>query len=138
MPDMTVPAVLLALVLLILLGQWIMVRHAKSMRGNPAPQELIELLATDEPGRSDGLFFFESPNCGACHRMAPIVDNLAQLHSLPLYHLNVQTQQGLARILRIMGTPTTLLVHDGLIVDVIVGTISESSLRGKLSRYWPQ
>lgn len=138
MPDLTVPAVLLALVLLILLGQWIMVRHAQTMRGSPAPEELIELMDPDRQTAPNGLFFFESPGCGACHRMAPIVDVLAQQFSVPLYHLNVQKHPGLARILKIMGTPTLVFVHEGVIVEVIVGITSEPNLRAAMAKHWVQ
>lgn len=140
MPDLTVPAVLLALVLLILLGQWIMVRRAKSTRGMPAPEALLRYCMSveqDNPEK-EGVFFFEAPGCMPCRRMAPVLDTILQDHPVPLCRINVQEAQVLARTLRVMGTPTIILVHEGNIVQVIVGGISPSKLQTHITQYWPR
>ncbi|HUX82387.1 MAG TPA: thioredoxin family protein [Halothiobacillus sp.] len=140
MPDLTVPAVLLALVLLILLGQWIMVRRAKSTQGMPAPAALLRYCTPIEQNdpKKEGVFFFEAPGCMACRRMAPILETVLQDHPVSMCVINVQENQGLARTLRIMGTPTIILVHEGNIVQVIVGGISPSKLQTLITQYWPQ
>ncbi|MDA3875974.1 MAG: thioredoxin family protein [Halothiobacillus sp.] len=140
MPDLTVPAVLFALVLLILLGQWIMVRRAKSTQGMPAPVELLQCctpVAQNAP-ENEGVFFFEAPGCMACRRMAPILETVLKDHPVHLCVINVQEKPELARTLRIMGTPTIILVHEGNIVQVIVGGISPSKLQTHITQYWPQ
>lgn len=139
MPDLTVPAVLFALVLLILLGQWVMVRRARSTRGIPAPEELIRCLVAEDQHASpaEGVFFFDSPGCAACRRMAPVVEKIMMDRPVSWRPINVRDRPGLARTMRIMGTPTLILVHEGRVVDVIVGGIASSKLRTILDKYWP-
>lgn len=149
MPDMTVPAVLFALVLLILLGQWLVVRRAKSMRGQPVPEDLIRACrstgsSTDSDDSQENqadmnvLVAFDAPNCGACHRMAPILAAIADHYPGRVFSLSVMTHRSLAQSLRIMGTPTMLLIQNGLIVEVFVGITPMSRLMQRLQRAWPQ
>ncbi len=149
MPDMTVPAVLLALVLLILLGQWLVVRRAKSMRGQPVPEELIHACASvesstdsydplDNQADMNALVAFDAPNCGACRKMAPILAAIAERYPGRVFSLSVMTHRSLAQSLRIMGTPTMLLIQNGLIVKVFVGITPMSQLMQNLAQAWPQ
>lgn len=139
MPDLTVPAVLLALVLLILLGQWIMVKRARSTRGTVAPIELLRLLPPHDTGNppTEGVFFFESPGCMPCRRMAPVVAAVLQQHPVPFCPVNVQEHPGLARTMRIMGTPTLILVQEGRIAHVSVGGLAKPRLQALIAKYWP-
>lgn len=141
MPDLTVPAVLLAVVVLILLGQWIVVRRAQSTRGTPAPDLLFQTCsqlqeAADRPFE-EGVVVFESPRCLACQRLAPILVEVMGPRSVPLCSINVQAHPQLARDLRVMGTPTIFMIHQGLIAQVIVGSVSQPKLNKYLDQFWP-
>jgi thioredoxin 1 len=149
MPDMTVPAVLLALVLLILLGQWLVVRRAKSMRGQPVPEELVRACQSTEVADNsvhpfedqadmNALVAFDAPNCGACRKMAPILAAIAERYPGRVFSLSVMTHRSLAQSLRIMGTPTMLLVRNDQIVEVFVGITPMSRLLSRLQYAWPE
>lgn len=149
MSNMTVPAVLFFLVFLILLGQWLVVRRAKSMRGQPVPEELLNACqssvassgsAGDAPQNLEelnALVAFDSPNCGACRKMEPVLKDIAEQYPGRVFSLSVTNHRHLAQTLRIMGTPTMLVVQDGRIVDVFVGITPMSRLMQRLQQVWP-
>lgn len=148
MPDMTVPAVLFALVLLILLGQWLVVRRARSMRGQPVPEALVSLCqqkghdfdanqADEEPNLINALVTFDAPNCGACRKMAPALETIATSYPGRVFSLSVTEHRALAQTLRIMGTPTMLLIQNGQIAEVFVGITPLSRLQQRLQQSWP-
>lgn len=149
MPDMTVPAVLFALVLLILLGQWLVVRRAKSMQGQAVPDELLRACQStqvadhsahpfEDRSGMNVLVAFDAPNCGACRKMAPFLDTIAKRYPDRVFRLSVMEHRALAQTLRIMGTPTILLVRNGQIVDVFVGITPLSRLLQRLEHAWPE
>ncbi|MHB8921644.1 MAG: thioredoxin family protein [Halothiobacillus sp.] len=148
MPDLTVPAVLFSLVLLILLGQWVVLRRAKSVRGQSVPHALWEAIYPSQAAaQTDAelpelegmnvLVSFEAPNCSACRRMAPVLDSLSAQYPGRIVHLSVLSHRALAQSLRIMGTPTLVLIQNGQIVDVFVGITSLTRLTERLQHYWP-
>lgn len=148
MSNMTVPAVLFFLVFLILLGQWLVVRRAKSMRGQPVPEELLNacqssVASGDSAGDApqsleamNALVTFDAPNCGACRKMEPVLKTIAEQYPGRVFSLSVTTHRHLAQTLRIMGTPTMLVVKDGQIVDVFVGITPMSRLTQRLEQVW--
>ena len=149
MPDMTVPAVLFALVLLILLGQWLVVRRAKSMRGQPVPEELVRACQStavadnsvhpfEDQAGMNVLVAFDAPNCGACRKMAPVLEVIAERYPGRVFSLSVMEHRTLAQTLRIMGTPTMLLIRNGQIVEVFVGITPLSRLLQRLQQIWPE
>jgi thiol-disulfide isomerase/thioredoxin len=148
MPDLTVPAVFAALVLLILLGQWVVQRRAQSMRGQVVPQALMAAFVADSPAMAldaesphfasmNALIEFGSPNCSACRRMAPVLANLSAQYPGRVVHLSVLNHRALAQTLRIMGTPTLILIQNGQIADVFVGITPLARLAEQLKRRWP-
>lgn len=149
MPDLIVPAVLAGLVLLILLGQWVVQRRAQSMRGQEVPPALWAAFVAERPAMAlDGelanadsmnaLIEFGSPNCSACRRMAPVLAHLNAQYPGRVVHLSVLHHRALAQALRIMGTPTLILIQKGKIADVFVGITPLSRLAEQLRRQWPE
>ena len=148
MPDLTVPAVLLALVLLILLGQWLVVRRARSMQGQPVPDALIQSCLADgdtldadqlhaQRHAMNCLVVFDAPRCAACRQMAPVLDALAERYPGRVCVRSVTAHRGLAQTLRIMATPTLLVVRQGQIGAVFVGITAASVLQRHLESAWP-
>ncbi len=148
MPDLTVPTVLAALVLLILLGQWVVQRRAQSMRGQVVPQALVATLVAESPAMVvaaesphfaalNALIEFGSPNCSACRRMAPALAKLSAQYPGRVIHLSVVNHRTLAQTLRIMGTPTLVLIQNGHIAEVFVGITPLARLAEQLKRRWP-
>lgn len=142
MPDMTVPAILFALVLLILLGQWLMVRRARSMRGQPVPETLVDACQPTalfkDVADMNVLVVFDAPQCGACRKMVPALEAIGERYPDRVVHLSVAQHRALAQTLRIMGTPTIVLVSHGQIVDVFVGITPLSRLLQRLAHFWPE
>ncbi|WP_407275004.1 thioredoxin family protein [Halothiobacillus sp. DCM-1] len=122
MPDLTVPLVLLGLVVLLLLGQWIVVRRAKSVRGQRVPESVATACAEgDWHFEGARLLVFESAQCVACRRMAPAIRRLQAEYPGRICVLSVTTQRSIALSLRIMATPTVVLIDDEQVIDVFVG-----------------
>jgi thioredoxin 1 len=66
------------------------------------------------------ILYFYSQNCGACKVMAPIVDSIKEVK---VRKIDVFTKEGakLAQELSIMGTPTTILIEKGQVLNAFVG-----------------
>lgn len=66
------------------------------------------------------VLYFYSEKCGACKIMGPIIDSIKEVK---VKKIDVFTQEGakLARELSIMGTPTTVLLEKGKILQAFVG-----------------
>lgn len=123
-----IPAVLLLIVVLLLIGQWLMKKRARSMERQPVP----ESLAAQCPG--DGLVFFEAPRCPACKQLRPVVESLASEHKVPVCWLNVREFPQIAMDMRIMGTPTLVLVLDGKIQAVRLGGADRAGIESLLAK----
>lgn len=94
----------------------------------------VEGAGHDETGAqavSKRLYYFFSPNCGPCRTMSPIVDRLAQRHA-GVIKVDISTDLETARRFGVMGTPTTLLVKEDRIAEVLVGPQSEHRLEDLL------
>ncbi len=73
-------------------------------------------------GFSEGLVYFFSPRCKACKRMNPVIDRISR--EIRVLRVNILTEEGesLAKEYGILGVPTILVVRNGRIWNVIVGT----------------
>jgi len=123
MTDFIVIVTLVALVLLVLAGQWLMGRRAALARG-PAPEGLIGAC----PGAV--LVFFHTRGCLACRRMHPMIDRLAAVNPGRVCRVDIAEQPALARAARVVATPTLMAIDDGRIVSVRLGTLGEAALVG--------
>lgn len=77
---------------------------------------------------------FWSPTCGPCKRMAPHFDRAAEdLEDEPVEFVKINTQQNprLAAAFNVRSVPTILLVHDGEVLDTLVGALSAERLEKK-------
>jgi thioredoxin 1 len=73
------------------------------------------------------LFYFYSPKCGPCRRMTPIIDKLAQQYPT-VTKVDVSDEPETASRFGIRATPTTVLVKDNIIEEVMLGARSENQL----------
>ncbi|EDP74520.1 thioredoxin family protein [Hydrogenivirga sp. 128-5-R1-1] len=71
-------------------------------------------------GRNVVVYFY-SPNCGACHRMNPVIDELSK--KVKVKKVDVSNREGLqvASQLGVLGTPTTVVVKDGKVKKAFLG-----------------
>ncbi|HHQ69043.1 MAG TPA: thioredoxin [Halothiobacillaceae bacterium] len=117
MADMTVVWLLIAVVLLIVLGQWLMMRRAKLAIG-PVPDD----LNTHCPKAR--VFYFFAPNCNNCRLMQPQIEELRGRFGQFICSINVHEHPELAQAARVVGTPTTLFARDGEIKSAYLGNLS--------------
>ncbi|MEQ1567288.1 MAG: thioredoxin family protein [Myxococcota bacterium] len=104
--------------------------RAKAITGKPLPADLPEPLRTTL-GTGLHLVYVWSPTCGPCKVMAPTVDALVR-EGAPVIKLDASRDPETCMKLGVMGTPTTLVVRDGVVADVMMGMRREADLRSAL------
>ncbi len=75
--------------------------------------------------------------CGPCHRVAPILEEVASAHpaTLRLGKLNVDESPRTAERFRVTSIPTVLLFRDGKPVDGIVGAVPRPQIEALVARW---
>ena len=97
--------------------------RARCMVGKPAPRFADQELP---PGKRALVYFF-SKSCGMCRSMTPQIEHFAGDHA-NVFLIDVVGAPELARSFAVMGTPTTVLVRDGKVERVWVGSLSPAQL----------
>jgi thioredoxin 1 len=95
-------------------------------KGKPAPRlsgVYGEALDSGKPT----LFYFYSPGCGACRSMTPIVSEYVEEGSR-CFKVDVSRDMATAQAFGVMGTPSTVVVENGVIRDFFVGPRPEAAL----------
>ena len=125
------PYILIVLSALPLLARLFLARRARRMEGAAIPFNDPEV---EDKLRRHGrvLLYFFSPHCGPCRAMTPIVDRLAARHG-NVVKLDVAQAAPIARSLGILGTPSTVLLKDGKVAQVVTGAASEKRLEALLA-----
>lgn len=73
------------------------------------------------------LLYFYSTNCRACKAITPIVKSL-QKKRKDIFSINISKDMDTARKLSVMGTPSFVVVEDGIIKEYIAGAIGEQRI----------
>ncbi len=75
--------------------------------------------------------------CGPCHRVAPILDDIARARSetLRLGKLNVDENPLTAGRFQVTSIPTMLLFKNGKLVDGIVGALPRAEIESVVARW---
>jgi thioredoxin len=73
--------------------------------------------------------------CGPCHRVAPILEDIARARAgrLRLAKLNIDENPRTPSRFQIMSIPTMLLFKDGRLVDGIVGAVPKAEIEAVLA-----
>jgi len=111
--------------------QVFMVRRMVRKQGQPPPTLDGKAGRRIERGKP-ALFYFFSPQCGACRAMTPVVKSMAS-HDDGVFPVDISQDMATARKFGVMATPTTIVVRDGVIARVLVGPQPETTLRGLMS-----
>ena len=80
------------------------------------------------------LLVFDAAHCAACRRMAPVVASLRAEFEGYVCVLPVAEHRALAMALRIMATPTIVLVANQRVAEVFVGITPRDVLGKALQR----
>ena len=113
----------------ILLQFWMRKKSRKAV-GTELPQGL-----TKDDFFSDAnskLLFLYSPTCGPCKQMMPDVDRILEEYPNRIKKVNISQSLDLARAIKIMATPTTVLVKDKRILDIRLGILNVKKLKNML------
>lgn len=117
---------IIALVALILLFQFLISRQAKRSLGMPAPDTMaVDGVAHDLPRR---VYYFYATHCHHCRAMTPIVDQLRASHP-NLVKINIDDSKEITQGFGISATPSFILVEDGIIREILIGSQSEKKLK---------
>ncbi|MFP3158805.1 MAG: thioredoxin family protein [Hydrogenobaculum sp.] len=79
------------------------------------------------------ILYFYSENCGACKVMAPIIDSIKEVK---VKKIDVFSKEGakLVQELGIMGTPTTVLIEKGKVLNAFVGVKKKEDILNMFSK----
>lgn len=105
---------------------------AKPYQDLTSPQSVDDLM---QPGAGTVVIDFWSTTCGPCRAMAPDWEQVAQhFGDSPVRFVKIQTDAHpeLAAPFRIRSVPTLLFVHDGEILDAVVGRMDARRLARKV------
>lgn len=111
--------------LFVLLQIWMRVKTVFK-KGKPVPElpaKYSKVLQSGKPA----LFYFYSDNCAACKPMTPIIDKFSRSNR-NVFKINARRDIDLVRKFGIMGTPSTILVQDGVIKEFLVGPQPEEKI----------
>lgn len=127
---MKIIAVLILLFMLALfIYQWRSMKKAQQMIGRKAPD-----TSTLEGAMGEGrrVYFLHARHCRPCRRIEPLVDRLQQQYP-SLVKLDIAEHVELARAFQIAGTPSFVVVDQGIIKSVELGAVSEQWLQKQLT-----
>ena len=74
--------------------------------------------------------------CGPCKMIAPVLDELAEEYSgkVRIGKVNIDEEPGLAGTYGVRAIPTLLLIHNGEVVEQIVGLRSKRDLKASFDK----
>ena len=87
------------------------------------PTEATETTFEQEVLSGEGkvIVDFWAEWCGPCHAVAPVLDRIADDHSLKIVKVNIDEQQGLAQRYGVASIPMMILFENGEPQETIVG-----------------
>ena len=109
-----------------LFSQLMVMRRMRKNKGKPAPRLSGDAGKAVNEGKAV-LFYFYSPSCHACRSMTPKIDKIKEQYPY-VFKIDASTNISMAQNFNVMGTPTTILVKDGIIKEILVGAQSDKKL----------
>jgi thioredoxin-like negative regulator of GroEL len=109
-----------------------MVLAARKSRGKELTGLKGKLKGLEKKG-SKGLVYFFSPSCHACKAQTPIIKEL-QSSNKNVFDVDISRDMETAKIFGIKATPTTMIVENGTISQVLLGVKQKDVLRKYLRK----
>jgi thioredoxin 1 len=70
--------------------------------------------------------------CGPCHAVAPVLERIADEHSLKVVKINIDNEQSLAQRFGVSSIPTMMLFENGEPTATAVGALPKGALERAL------
>jgi len=128
---LTILYIVIAVILLIFSLQFIMIIGAKRSTGKKLEGLQGKLKILEKKG-SKGLIYFFSPSCRACKAQTPVIKEL-QKSNKNVFDVDISRDMQTAKIFGIKATPTTIIVENGTVKNVMLGVKSKDALKNYLS-----
>ena len=129
---LTILYIVLAVILLIFSLQFVMIIGARKLKGKKIAGLQGKLKALEKNG-SKGLIYFFTPSCRACKVQTPIIKEL-QKSTKNVFDVDISRDMQTAKIFGIKATPTTILVENGTVKNVLLGVKQKDVLKNYLAR----
>jgi len=83
--------------------------------------------------KGKGVIYFHAPNCRPCRMVDPVIKKLSkELKKVSFVKVNIAETPELARKFGILATPSIIITKNGHIEEVLMGPVTEGTLREKL------
>ena len=73
--------------------------------------------------------------CGPCRAVAPVLEDVANEHGVPLMKVNIDENPGLAARFGIQSIPTILFVKHGEVVDRVIGAAPRAAFQRVIAHH---
>ncbi len=123
---------LVGIFLLFILMQQLLIRKMQKLKGTPAPELSGREGKVIQKGQR-AIFYFYSPQCNACRAITPIIDEM-QKKNPRIFKINLAEDREIAMKFGIMATPTTVLIENKMITELLIGPQKKEVLMSLLKR----
>ena len=89
-------------------------------------------FAKSVENEAKSLFYFYGPSCPPCFQMTPVVERLQKKHQ-GIFKIDVSKDMDTASKFGVMGTPSLVLVENGLISEFLFGPQPEHKIQQLLA-----
>ncbi len=124
---MTIIYVIAGFALVFFSLQFVMITSAKKAKGKKITGLQGKLKILERNG-SKGLVYFFSPGCRACKYQTPIIKEL-QSSDKNIFDVDISKDMQTAKVFGIKATPTTILVENGIVKQVMLGVKQKEDLK---------
>jgi len=123
---MIIVYIIVGVIVLFFAMQYGMILKMRFKKGKQVPDLNGKYGNAVKSGRK-AVFYFYSQSCHACKPMTPIIDKFVK-KSRNVFKVDITRDMATAKKFGVMGTPSTVLVENGIIKEFLVGPQSEDKL----------
>ena len=102
----------------------------------------FKLIGQNDPSNTDDtasakgwqLYYFYSPNCGACKTITPIIEKHSEQHK-QVSAIDISTDLEMAHKFNVRATPTVVFVENNIVSDVQLGSNALQPINNFIQRH---